>query len=318
MRKFLLFSLVLSSEQILAMGLPSNPPTQPSSGSWISVPITPATTATTSPASLSLVNPQTKQVVNTSAITTAAAESAVKPQVSSEIQIGSSFFESAGAPVVSIRQVGISFEERPNMVDAYIFFNQLLPNNIFYEVRGYTGYNYQTNNPFLPSLPISNQTLPMGYGFVGILGYVIPLNENLTLMPFMRLSYYNNFSVVYASTNGDSINSDTYMAQAGARLSMKVNKVFAMYVNYWAGYHDTYMNGTGQYASSDNPQMAGFLSTFELGFPYRMTKSTSIIPYMQYNTTAENPNSGAMAEPYNARVFTNVNNLVGLRFSYDF
>ena len=137
-------------------------------------------------------------------------------------------------------------------------------------------------------------------------------------MPFIRLSYYNNFSVVYASNNGDSINSETYMAQGGARLSMKINKVFATYVNYWAGYHDTYMNGTGQYASSNNPQLAGFASTLELGFPYRMTKSTSIVPYLQYNTTAENPNAGATADPYNARVFTNVNNLIGLKFSYDF
>lgn len=41
MRNFLLFSLVLGSEQVSAMGLPSNPPVQPTNSNWISAPITP-------------------------------------------------------------------------------------------------------------------------------------------------------------------------------------------------------------------------------------------------------------------------------------
>lgn len=239
----------------------------------------------------------------------------LQPQQYGEVQIGSSFFESTSV-VIPVRQVGFSYEDRPNMSDIYVFYNQLLANNVFYEVRSYLAYNYKAPNPILPSIPLSNNTNPPGYGFVGIVGYNIPLNENVTILPYIRLNYYYDFAAVYNNTNGDTINSNSYITQLGARLSLKVNNVFDIYANYFAGYQWVNLSGGGAYTVSDNPAISGFVSTLELGMPYKMTRKLSITPYVQFNVTTNNPNTAANNLPYSVNSLTNANALYAFRFSY--
>lgn len=234
------------------------------------------------------------------------------------VQIGSSFFESANVETASIRQVGIAYEDRVNLSDFYIYFNQLLENNIFYEVRAYMVYPYQTTNPGFPQIPSSNEPNPLGYGALGILGYVIFLNSNVTLMPFLRLAYFDNFYLVYSNSDGSSIDTSQYMGQIGARLSLKVNNAFAVYASYYAGYQIVYLSGSGTYATSDDPQVAGLASTMEIGMPYKMTKSWSVIPSFMYNVTVNNPNHAASTAPYNGITITPTNVAFALRLSYDF
>lgn len=235
-----------------------------------------------------------------------------------EVQVGNSFFESANATTVSIRQIGATYEDRINMSDFYLYFNQLLENNVFYEIRLYMAYLYQTTNPGFPQVPASNQPNPPGYGSVGILGYVIFLNSNVSLMPFVRLGYYDNFYMVYSNSDGSYINSSQYVGQGGARLSLKVNNAFAIYTSYYAGYQIIYLSGGGKYANSDNPQIAGLASCMEIGTPYRMTKSLSVTPSVFYNINANNPNYAASTLPYNAITTTLNSTTFAIRLSYDF
>jgi hypothetical protein len=296
----LFFISLAFGQQALADGLPGNPQVVNSNANWISVP--------------SVEVPQFSSLSESYALY-------MKPTVpSGEIQIGNSFFESNIAQIRAISQVGIAFEERPNIADTYIFYNHLSSNNVFYEIRAYAGYNYQTNfHPAFNNLPISNQSLPLGYGFMGNLGYLIPLNSNVSLLPFIRLSYYNDFGIVYASTAGNSFGSNTYMAQLGARLSLKVNPVFAVYISYTGGYQDIFLNGTGGiYNGVDNPQITGYASTLEFGLPYKLTKNWSLTPSMQFNTNAIAPNPTAAGSPYNARTITFTNNVYAVKLSYDF
>ena len=312
-----LFGLIWCSQIYASVSESSSPPDQTTA-----VSVTP-TVSRNILATTSLLKDGTTQIGNSyfeSQVITPTVNTPGTPQqnlLTSEIQIGNSFFESSTKVVERISQIGLSYEDRINMSDIFVYYNQLLSNNLFYEIRAYAGYNYLVTNPNLPQLPISNQNNPPGYGFVGILGYVIPLNNNVTLMPFIRLSYYNNFAVVYSNSNGNSINSNQYIAQGGARLSLDINKIFAIYASYWAGYQVTYLSGGGAFANSNDPQLSGLASTLEFGLPYKMTKRLSFIPYTQYNVSANSPNNSASTTPYNAITATNTNILYGIKIGYD-
>lgn len=328
-KKLILYSILYNVSMVYADGLPANPSVVPTTNSWITVPNVdlPATVSTgSSSASQSAIKSVTsvpnKQDVQIGNSFFPPVTDSPKPIVAEtnlgEVQIGNSFFESANAKVTPIHQIGISYEDRINLSDFFIYYNQLLSNNIFYELRAYAAYNYQASNPNLPFVPLSNQANPLGYGFVGILGYVIPLNSNITLMPFLRLSYYYNFFAVYTNTNGNSINSSQYLEQGGLRLNLKVNNVFAVYASYWAGYSTAYLNGTGIYPGNSDAQISGIASTMEIGFPYKMTRSFSIAPYVDFNVNANNPNTPATSAPYNATGVTVTNTFLAIKMSYDF
>ncbi len=233
----LVYTTLSNIAYVMADGLPLNPPAAPTPGpSWITVPV--INSVPQSASGLPVVPAATNQIGNSFFEPVHTEDPEVQHLLVShrEDQIGNSFFESANYIVVPISQVGVSYEDRNNLSDIYVFYNHLFSNNIFTEARVYGAYNYNVVNPNFPSLQPSNQANQPGYGFVGILGYNIPLNSNVSLMPFIRLSYYNDFFAVYTNSSGDSINSNQYMAQGGARLSLKVNNVFAVYASYWIGF----------------------------------------------------------------------------------
>ncbi|MBP9743526.1 MAG: hypothetical protein KBD37_09215 [Burkholderiales bacterium] len=287
----------------------------PSQVNWFTVPSVVTSTAVPLPSSKAVPT----QVGDSYFRQTVLPESsALIPVKLEEIQVGSSFFESANAETVSIRQVGIAYEDRVNLSDFYLYFNQLLDNNLFYEVRGYMAYPYQTTNSGFPQIPASNEPNPLGYGTMGMLGYVIFLNSNVSLMPFLRVTYFDNFYLAYSNSDGSSIDTSQYIGQIGARISVKVNNAFALYASYSGGYQIVYLSGSGIYAASDDPQVAGLASTMEIGMPYKMTQSWSIIPSFMYNVTANNPNHAASIAPYNSITNTLTNVAFSLKLSYDF
>ncbi|MFN7095478.1 MAG: hypothetical protein ACK4M7_08950, partial [Burkholderiales bacterium] len=239
-----------------------------------------------------------------------------------ELQIGNSFFtevaESATTNKSTISQVGLAYEDRVNMSNGYVFFNQLLSNNLFYELRAYAGYNYITQNPLPQAADITKQTNPLNYGLVGIFGYNLSFTSRVSLLPYFRLNYLYNFVAAYSDSDGNAINSTTYTGHIGAKLSLKVNELLAVYINYFAGYQTTQLNGSGLFATGSSPAINAFVSSLEFGLPYKINQSWSITPYLQYNINANSPNSGAMDKPYNIAPLTVNNNLYAVKLSYNF
>lgn len=270
------------------------------------------------PESFSLI-PATQSMESSLLVPSTAALNESSVVAPSEIEIGEAIFESKGDVIKKARQVGVAFEERPNLTAAYLFYNELLPNNLFYEVRVYAGYNYQTNNPFVPGVPLVQTTVPFGYGALGLLGYVIPLNDDVTLMPLVRVSAYRNFLLAYNGGNGNSIDSNTYMIQPGATLSMKVTPKFAFTVGYWLGYEYTPVYGSGIYASSEQQTLSGLITTLQFSLPYKVSQDWSVVPYFQYNTNAVGPNDAMKdVDAYNAKNITLTNLFFGLKLNYAF
>lgn len=215
-------------------------------------------------------------------------------------------------------QVGIAYEGRSSYADGYAFFNQLLNNTVFYELRAYYIYNYISSSRVISGVTPSNQDNVDGTGVVGILGYNIPLNSNVTFMPFIRLQLLTNTVSAYEDSFGNKINSVNYSALLGGKLSMKVNDVFSIYAQFYGGYQRSRLDGEGVFDTHNDPQINALTSTLEFGLPYKITQSWSITPYMQFSTTDNNPNHAASKAPYSSSKLTSTGNVYALKLAYKF
>jgi hypothetical protein len=243
-------------------------------------------------------------------------------------QIGNSYFQkpqkkAADQKLHVITQVGAAMEEHQTLDVFYLFLNQMFPNHIYYELRAYGIYNYITQNPPAPPIvpepiPVSSERHQIGYGGVGILGYNIPINPNVSFMPFIRLQDITNSVAVYKDTLGNEIDSDNYTAFLGGKLSLRVNKVFAIYAQYFAGHQRSVLSGHGVFSNAHHPVIKAFVSTFELGAPYKMTKSWSVTPYIQFLRTNGNPDFYARRSPYNISSLSNNSNVYAIKLGYEF
>lgn len=198
----------------------------------------------------------------------------------------------------TISAAGAAFEDTLNGANVYGFFTQTLANDIYYEVRAYGRYNYMATNPIFPTIPASNANNPMGYGFSGFLGYNFHPSELLDITPYIRFNYLRNMTAVLENTDGEYIHSSTYTGMLGAKFSFKVIKNFTPYFNFSAGAQQNYLTGQFQGWSIGNAQDASvmqYLSIAELGLNFKVTQSVSLIPYWQYITVSNNPDSVAQA-----------------------
>ncbi len=215
-------------------------------------------------------------------------------------------------------QVGATFEERANYVNGYLFFNHLLDNHIFYELRGYYIHNLITTAQSGSLPPTSNQQNLNGAGGVGILGYNIQINSAIILMPFTRLQYLTNTVAAYKDTLGNEIDSDSFTTYLGLKLAMKINDVFSIFAQYFAGYQITNLYGKGFYASNNSPKIDAITSTAEIDFPYKITRSWIFTPYIQWVITGSYPNSAAFAAPMRQSGTTVTTPVYALRLAYAF
>ena len=118
----------------MADGLPSNPPTPPSTSSWISV-------NGSGPASAPVPAPKVTQMGDSFFVSNPESSDIVTPlPINDSIQIGNSFFQSDFFKTTPVSQVGLSYEDRSNLSDLYVYLNHLFANNIFAEMRLYGAY----------------------------------------------------------------------------------------------------------------------------------------------------------------------------------
>jgi len=223
----------------------------------------------------------------------------------------------------TITSAGIGVQETPNNAQGYLFFSQTLANQIYYEARVWGAYNYMTQNPIFNSVPVSNIQNPMGTGFSGFLGYNFHVNELVDMTPYFRMNYFKNFQLVYEDSNGNYINSTTLAGFLGLKISFKELKYFTPYFNFWMGYQQVALVGTFQ--EGTNPGLTQtatvdqIVANTQIGFGFKVSKHISMIPYWQYQTAANYPDSVAMKSTANGGFGvpyqTNSIQMIGMKFS---
>ena len=219
----------------------------------------------------------------------------------------------------TVSAAGGAVEFWPIALQSYAFFTQTLANGIYYELRAYTSYNYISQNPMFPTVPISNMSNTEGYGFLARLGYDFNINQYIDLIPYVRLSNFYDMLLVYKDSNVNSINSVAYAVLPGIKIAYKVTPVFNPYIDISAGFQQ--VNLTGNFAGSPTPNSStGVVDqtviNYEIGFSSKLTDSLSMIPFTRYITTTNSPNSSAAA-PYEQNGF-NISPLTATQPVYGF
>ena len=245
-----------------------------------------------------------------------------KGETSSETDIGNSFFKNKAknldaSNLKPINQAGPAYESRLNLSAVYIFVNQLLTNQVFYELRAYGAYNYIFKNA--PNeIPNSNQNPPLGYGGALLLGYNFAISTKFSFLPFIRIQALKNMVEAYRDTFGNKITSMNYAALLGGKLSRRVTDNFAVYAQYSAGYQLSKLTGDGIYTTNENPRINIIQSVVEFGGPFKIIKTLNLTPYIQYVTLIPHPNHAARAAPYSLGQLTNVSSLFGIKLGIVF
>lgn len=246
------------------------------------------------------------------------------PDKQSESQIEREYSGVIGTGIKNntVTATGGAIEFGPSSATFYGFFSQILSNGFYYEGRLYVRDNYIAQNPIFPTVPISNVNNPYGYGGAVKIGYDFHASELIDIVPYLRLNAYNNMSTVYQDTNGDYIHSTTYAVLPGVKIAYKVTPQFNPYIDLYGGWQQ--VNLTGGFPQSNTPSTAtGIISqttvTYEIGFSSKLTSNLALIPYMQYITTANSPDSSAAA-PYSENGFnisslTSAQQVFGLKLS---
>ncbi len=204
---------------------------------------------------------------------------------------------------VAITSAGAALQQGPNNAQGYLFFSQTLVNRLYYELRIYGAYNYMTQNPIFPSVAVSNIQNPPGWGGSGFLGYNFHASETLDITPYVRINYLKNMLLVYEDSNGNYINSVALSGYLGGKFSFKLIKGITPYINFWAGYQQVALTG-----NLEEGAMPGVIQTAtvdqlvantELGISFKASTHINLIPYYDYQTTANYPDSVAMNTPTN-------------------
>ncbi|MFN8769496.1 MAG: hypothetical protein ACK5Z5_09685 [Neisseriaceae bacterium] len=225
----------------------------------------------------------------------------------------------------TVTATGGAVEFTPGGSNFFVFFSQTLSNDFYYEGRFYTRYNYVSQPPITNDVPISSINNPLGYGAVIKLGYDFHPTNLIDIIPYLRLNAYNNMVVVYSDLNGHSINSTAYAILPGIKIAYKVTPQFNPYVDLFGGWQQVNLSGelstqTNSSLVSTNGSLNQKVISYEIGFSSKLTNSISLIPYMQYITTVNNPDSSAAASytdnGFNINGLTNTQQVFGLKFSY--
>lgn len=265
--------------------------------------------------------PQTNTTINNNTNAPTAADHTVKSPSNQDLhRIGSSYFKKLSTVDDShsgIRQLGAAYEQNTGGASwFYPFFDYLASNNLYYEIRAYFVYNYISHASALQDVPISSQNNVIGEGVRGFLGYLIPITPKFTVLPFLGLWYIHNAFFTYSDNLGNSISSNSYIPTLGAKLSLELNELLALYFTYSIGYQFATLSGTGVYANANNPQVSGYLSGIEIGLPYNVNNSWSIVPYTQLNTGSFQPNTTASQPIWNINPLTTSVVTYALRVTY--
>lgn len=218
-------------------------------------------------------------------------------------------------------QLGISFEERTNYLNSFLFINQMINNKFFWELRGYYIYNYIVTAPPAKAIPlpsVKNEQNLSGSGGAGILGYNISLTSQVALLPFLRFQHLTNTILAYKDSLGNKLLSKSTTYYLGAKLTMEVNNLFSIYTQYYGGYQRNILHGSKYFATPKQPIINTLTSTFEIGGAYKITKFLLLTPYIQLVINGNNPNRTALNPPISHNGLTSSATVFALKLAYKF
>lgn len=239
-----------------------------------------------------------------------------------------------------VNQLGIALEERNNYADAYLYFNQVIHDKLYWEVRGYYLRNFIVTAPpkapnALPSGPIisaltnvpvsapvplpsvNDQDNLQGYGVVGKLGWVFHPTDMVSVLPYFRLQAFTNNNTPYKDDLGNSIESDASAYLLGLKLSMDVNDIFGIFIDYHGGIQKVKFNVGGYYTIVPSElEMKELTSTFEMGAAYKLNQCLTLIPYIQLIMTSHDPSFNVYSGPIQNNGLTTFTPLFGAKIAY--
>lgn len=224
---------------------------------------------------------------------------------------------------VTITASGFALQDTPSSAQGYLFFSQTLKNQFYYEARLWGAYNYMSQNPIFPSVQASTVQNPPGYGSTGIFGYNFHATTLLDITPYLQMNYFKNMVLVYADSTGNYINSTAIAGFVGTKLIFKVNKVFTPFFNFWGGFQQVALIGNLTQGSSANETQTATVDQIvvntQIGLDFKISAHISLAPYLQYQTTANYPDSVAMASPQNGGFgvssTTTSQQIIGMKFN---
>jgi hypothetical protein len=239
-----------------------------------------------------------------------------------------------------VNQLGLAIEERNNYANAYLYFNQIVYDNLYWEVRGNYFRNFivtgspkipgnlpsgpiisaLTNTPVTAPNPVptpADQDNLDGVGIVGKLGWVFHPSDKVTFRPYLRFNWYKNNSTPYKDDFGNKIESDIKAYLLGAKLIMNVNNIFDIYVDYYAGIQEVNFKVAGYYTIVPSDlEIEELTSTFEIGADYKLNKCWTFIPFIQLVITANDPSFNAFWGPIQNSGLTTFTPVFGSKIAY--
>ena len=230
-------------------------------------------------------------------------------------QIGNSYFKSLITK--PINQLGAAIESRENSTPFYLFFNQLTVGHVFYELRAYGVINKITSPIPLPIA--TTQQSSFGYGGAALLGYNINITPNVSFLPHIRGQILRDAFASYSDSLGNQMGSMDYSGSAGAKISVRITDVFALYVLGSVGYQWSALVGDGFFIYSRGAAANVYLASIDVGAPYKIQQfSLSITPFAQVAEVIVNPNRAAVLMVYPVNQSSNLNYACGIKLGYDF
>ncbi len=239
-----------------------------------------------------------------------------------------------------VNQLGLSIEERNDNADTYLFFNQIVYNKLYWELRGYYFRNFivtappktpgnmpdgaiisaTTNTPVTAPVPVptpDDQDNLDGFGFVGKLGWVFYPSDKVTFKPYLRLQWFKNNNTPYKDDFGNKIESEIKGYLLGANLTMNVNSIFDVHVDYYAGIQEVDYKVAGYYTIVPSDlEIEQLNSTLEIGADYKLNKCWIFIPYVQLIITSNDPSFNAFWGPIQNSGLTTFTPLFGTKIAY--
>lgn len=191
-------------------------------------------------------------------------------------------------------ELGIAAEAQQNFADGYVFATRLFDNHVYYEVRANLILTHLDRNgvraPLVPQIkPIFQGQHFLGPGGVGIVGYMLPISRTLGVMPFVRVQALTNTVAAYSDRTGNEVRAVSYTEFIGLKWLMAINSSFSFYAQYFWGPQQNILSGKGLFSTPTPLKNKAIISAIELDFPYQITPSWKIMPYLQFNMFKNHP-----------------------------
>ncbi|MBS0286975.1 MAG: hypothetical protein JSR17_06750 [Proteobacteria bacterium] len=239
-----------------------------------------------------------------------------------------------------VNQLGVALEERNTNASAFVYFNQVIYDKFYWEVRGNYVRNFivtsppktpgalpdgpiisaLTNTPVTAAVPAptaDDQDNLDGFGVVGKLGWLFRPSGHVTVLPYLRLQWYKNNSTPYKDDLGNKIESDVYGYFLGMKVGMDINDIFGIYVDYYGGIQNVNFDVSGYYTIVPSDLDINELSsTFEMGATYKLSKCLTFIPYIQLIVSSHEPSFNAYWGPIQNTGLTTYTPLFGAKIAY--